>query len=207
MPHGSNGNFTVEPVTLTGSVAALAPLRAEHAADLFTVGRNPAIWTHLSRRAFMDVGDATRWIEAAISQASTSGTEIPFAIIHRPTGRAVGSTRYMDIRREHRGLEIGWTWISPEHQRTALNTECKLLLLGHAFDTLGAVRVQLKTDILNLRSQAAIERIGAKREGVLRKHMLRPDGSWRDSVYFSITDDEWPAVRERLQLKLASIQN
>ena len=144
----------------------------------------------------------TAWIDAA-HEAARTGEQIPFAIVHQPSSRAVGSTRYMTIRREHRGLEIGWTWIGAAFQRTAVNTECKLLLLGHAFDGLGAVRVELKTDARNLRSQRAIERLGASREGVLRQHMVRPDGSLRDSVYYGVIDSMWPALRERLTRRLA----
>jgi RimJ/RimL family protein N-acetyltransferase len=144
------------------------------------------------------VEDTQAWIQEAMAIAA-SGTQIPFAIIHRAGGRAIGSTRYLDIRREHRGLEIGWTWVGTAHQRTSVNTECKYLLLRHAFEELGAVRVQLKTDLRNERSQRAIERIGAVREGVLRKHMALWDGFIRDTVYYSILDSEWPDVRRRLE--------
>ncbi len=193
--------FDPRPLTLEGVVARIEPLDPKHSADLFEAGRDKAVWRYMPKAGFADLDDARAWIADAVSRAK-GGNEIPFAIVHRPTGRAVGSTRYLEIRREHRGLEIGWTWINPEFQRTALNTECKLLLLSHAFEALGAIRVQLKTDHLNLQSQAAIERLGAQREGVLRRHMIRPDGSYRDSVYYSITDDEWPAIRAGLQAKL-----
>ncbi len=127
-----------------------------------------------------------------------SGAQIPFAIVHAQSGAAIGSTRYLDLRPAHRALEIGWTWIATAHQRTPVNTECKLLLLEHAFETLGAVRVQFKTDARNMRSQTAIARIGGCREGVLRKSLILWDGFIRDSAYFSIVDDEWPAVKRRL---------
>ncbi|HRJ48186.1 MAG TPA: GNAT family protein, partial [Opitutaceae bacterium] len=126
-----------------------------------------------------------------------------FAVIRRADGRAVGSTSYLDIAPEHRRIEIGWTWLGAEARRTAINTECKYLLLRHAFETLGCGRVQLKTDARNLRSQAAIERIGAKREGVLRRHLVMPDGFVRDTVMFSILAEEWPAVKARLEANLA----
>jgi RimJ/RimL family protein N-acetyltransferase len=145
----------------------------------------------------LDTYHAKEWIEQACEE-SAAGRQIPFAIIHLASGRAVGSTRYLDIRREDRGIEIGWTWLGKAYQRTAMNTECKWLLLRHAFETLAAHRVQLKTDLRNLASQRAIERLGAVREGVLRRHMLLPDGHLRDSVYYSILDTEWPAVKERL---------
>jgi N-acetyltransferase len=116
-----------------------------------------------------------------------------------PLGKAIGSTRYLDIRPEHRGLEIGGTWYSAAHQRTGVNTECKFLLLKHAFEVLDCIRVQLKTDSRNERSQRAMERIGAVREGVLRNHMIQPDGHWRQTVMYSITVEEWPAVKARLE--------
>ncbi|MBI4841836.1 MAG: GNAT family N-acetyltransferase, partial [candidate division NC10 bacterium] len=134
---------------------------------------------------------------------STGGTQIPFAIVERASGKAIGSTRYLDIRRGDRGLEIGWTWIGLPFQRTAVNTECKYLLLVHAFEDQRAVRVQLKTDLRNEASQRAIERLGAVREGVLRKHMVLWDGFIRDTVYYSIIDSEWPEVKRRLQRRLA----
>ena len=130
--------------------------------------------------------------------------QLPFAIVETDKGRAVGSTRFLNIRPEHRGLEIGWTWIGREWQRTSVNTETKFLLLRHAFERLGCIRVELKTDARNERSQQAIERIGAKREGILRSHMLVQEGFRRDSVYFSVLDEEWPAVKEGLEKRLRS---
>lgn len=143
------------------------------------------------------------WIDAAWDRSGgeRQRRELPFAILDRASGRAAGSTRYLEIRPEHRGLEIGWTWLGRAYRRTAVNTECKYLLLRHAFEVMGAVRVQLKTDARNLASQRAIERIGGVREGVLRRHMVLADGFVRDSVMFSVTDTEWPGARERL-LKL-----
>lgn len=131
-----------------------------------------------------------------------AGREEAFAIVASSSGRAVGSTRFLDIRRAHRALEIGWTWIGDTWRRTAINTECKLLLLGHAFDAHGAHRVTLKTDARNVRSQRAIERIGGVREGVLRRHRVCWDGSVRDTVYYGIVDTEWPSVKTRLERML-----
>jgi RimJ/RimL family protein N-acetyltransferase len=130
------------------------------------------------------------------------GMDLPFAVIHLETGQAIGATRYLEIHTHDQGLEIGGTWYAVNFQRTAVNTECKYLLLKHAFETLGFIRVQFKTDLRNERSQRAIERIGAVKEGVLRKHMILPDGSVRHSVYYSILDDEWPAVKIQLEEKL-----
>ena len=128
---------------------------------------------------------------------------MPFAVIHRITGRAIGATRYMEIRPLDRGLEIGGTWYAVAYQRTAVNTECKYLLLRHAFESLGCIRVQFKTDLLNEPSQRALARIGAVKEGILRNHMIRPDGTIRHSVYYSIIDSEWPKVKARLEEMLS----
>lgn len=153
----------------------------------------------MPRGPFRDQADVLAWID----EARASSAQIPFAVVHAESGRAVGSTRYMDIRIADRGLEIGWTWYAPSVQRTALNTECKLLLLRHAFEELGAERVQLKTDARNERSRRAIERLGAIREGILRKHMRVRDGFLRDSLLYSIIAAEWPDVRTRLKRMLA----
>jgi RimJ/RimL family protein N-acetyltransferase len=144
----------------------------------------------------------TAWIHDALAERA-AGTQFPFAIVELASGAAVGSTRYLNITPRDRGIEIGWTWLAPRMQRSAVNTECKYLLLRHAFETLGAIRVQLKTDARNLTSQRAIERLGAVREGVLRKHMIVLHGHQRDTVMYSITDDEWPAVKSRLAGLLA----
>jgi RimJ/RimL family protein N-acetyltransferase len=173
-------------------------LAPRHAEELFAAGSDEAIWTYMPRPVLTSVGDALDWIQEALA-ATAEGSQLAFAIIHRVSGKAIGSTRYLDIRREHRGLEIGWTWVGTTYQRTSVNTDCKYLLLTHAFEELGAVRVQLKTDLRNERSQRAIERIGAVREGVLRKHMVLWDGFIRDTVYYSILASEWPDVKRRLE--------
>ncbi len=165
--------FDPKPVTLEGSHVRLEPLLRRYAEDLFEVGQDETIWPYMSRPPLKSVEDTRAWIDQALEVAATD-TQIPFAIIERASGKAIGSTRYMDIRRNDRGLlEIGWTWIGAAFQRTAMNTECKYLLLRHAFEDLGAVRVQLKTDLRNARSQRATERLGAVHEGVLRKHMVQ----------------------------------
>jgi RimJ/RimL family protein N-acetyltransferase len=190
--------FDPKPVTLEGSHVRLEPLARRHAEDLFEVGKEETIWPYMSRPPLKSVEDARGWIDQALEVTATD-TQIPFAIIERASGKAIGSTRYMDIRRNDRGLEIGWTWIGTAFQRTAMNTECKYLLLRHAFEELGAARVQLKTDLRNVRSQRAIERLGAVREGVLRKHMVLWDGFIRDTVYYSVIESEWPEVKRRLE--------
>ncbi len=189
------------PVTLDGTLVRLEPLAARHASDLFAVGADDSIWQYMPRPKLASEADALQMIEAAQKRAA-EGTQLPFAIVERTSGRAVGSTRYLDIRRQDRGIEIGWTWLGTAFQRTPLNTECKYLLLGHAFKSLGAIRVQLKTDLRNQRSQRAIERLGAVREGVLRQHMILWNGVVRDTVYYSILDSEWPAIRRRLETLL-----
>ncbi|MEO1130901.1 MAG: GNAT family protein [Planctomycetota bacterium] len=190
-------SFDPTPVVLEGHVVRLEPLDVSHAEELLRAIEIASDWQWMPRPAPADLASMTRWVELARTSA-TDGSSIPFAIIDRATNVACGSTRYLDIRRDDLGLEIGWTWVGRAWQRTAVNTECKRMLLGHAFDTLGAQRVQLKTDSRNERSQRAIERVGGVREGVLRRHMLRPDNSWRDSVLYSIVQEEWPEVRARL---------
>ncbi len=185
------------PLTLVGRFVRLEPLALEHAPELLEAGRDPEIWRYMPRGMPTELDEVRALIEEA-QAAQRSGSQLPFAIVDASSQRAVGSTRYLDIRPEHRGLEIGWTWIATAHQRSPVNTECKLLLMRHAFEKLRALRVQLKTDGLNLRSQRAIERLGAVREGVLRSHMVRPDGTVRDTVMYGITSAEWPLVEARL---------
>lgn len=186
------------PITLTGNHVRLEPLALGHAADLLLVGVEADIWRYLPRKAPMELGDVENWIEAALKDLS-QGSRIPFAVIDTRTGRAVGSTSYLDISPKDSRIEIGWTWLGAPARRTPINTECKYLLLQHAFETLGCGRVQLKTDNRNLRSQAAIERIGGIKEGVLRQHMVQPDGFVRDTAMYSIIASEWSAVKSRLE--------
>jgi len=201
MATSTRSPFAAAPVTLVGHHVRLEPMAARHAADLLEAGRDPSIWTYLSRPAFRDLADTERWIADVLAEVA-AGRQVAFATVDLEAGRAVGSTRYLDIRPADRGIEIGSTWLGTAAQRTAVNTECKYLLLEHAFETLGAFRVQLKTDARNARSQHAIARIGATREGVLRRHMAVRDGYVRDSVYFSILDSEWPSVKTSLLAKL-----
>lgn len=189
------------PVVLYGDAVRLEPLASGHADDLLDAGDDPGIWRYMPIARPQTVDEVRAWIDEAWQQAST-GDQLPFAILDAKTDRALGSTRYLEIRRSWRTLEIGWTWLAVSTQRTAVNTECKLLLLKHAFEDLGALRVQFKTDGRNLQSQQALERIGAVKEGVLRKQRVNHDGFVRDAVYYSILDDEWPAVRARLEEKL-----
>jgi RimJ/RimL family protein N-acetyltransferase len=188
-------------VVLEGTHVRLEPLGDEHRADLTAAAaQDPDTFRFMGTNIAAHGWDA--WLREAL-EGVADGRYVAWATIDRATGRAVGSTRFGDISPNDGRVEIGWTWIAPSHQRTAVNTEAKLLQLRYAFDELGATRVALKTDGRNLRSQAAIERLGAVREGTLRRHMRLPDGFIRDTVYFSILSDEWPAVKARLEERLA----
>lgn len=188
------------PVILEGRTVRLEPLRHRHLDDLLLAGADPAIWRWLavdgSTRPALE-----RWLDEALA-AEARGAEYPFAVISLAERRAVGSTRYLDVQPEHRGVEVGWTWYAPRLWGTTVNPECKLLLLKHAFEDWGAIRVCLKTDSLNARSRAAILKLGAKYEGDLRNHRVRPDGSYRDSSYYSIVADEWSVVKRALDARL-----
>lgn len=189
------------PVVLYGDAVKLEPLDPAHAQDLLAAGADPDVWRYMPIAQPNSVAEVTRWIDEAWQLASL-GNQLPFAIVDPATDRAVGSTRFLEIHRSWRTLEIGWTWLAASVQRTAVNTECKFMLLKHAFEDLGALRVQFMTDARNLRSQQALERIGAVKEGVLRKQRVNHDGYVRDAVSYSILDDEWPSVKERLAAKL-----
>ena len=189
-----------EPVVLEGDHVRLEPLGEQHRTDLVAAAaEDPATMRYMLTNIPVHGWEA--WIGEAL-RGVAAGRYVAWATVDRASGQAVGSTRFGDIEPDHGRVEIGWTWIAPSHQRTAINTEAKLLQLRYAFDDLGATRVALKTDGRNLRSQAAIERLGATREGVLRRHTLMPDGFLRDTVYYSILADEWPGVRARLEDRL-----
>ena len=189
--------LNVQPITLAGKLVRLELLAPEHAEELLEVAQDQDIWAYMFENPSSSLADMHNWIARSLGHRE-AGTELPFAIRDLASGRLCGSTRYMDIVPRHRGLEIGTTWLSTSARRTGINTECKYLLLQHAFETLGAIRVQLKTDSRNLRSQQAIERIGGVREGVLRNHIILLDGHYRHSAYFSIIDSEWPGVKINL---------
>ncbi len=191
-----------EPVTLRGKLVRLEPLELEHVRALSEEGLDPDIW-ELNPRSIVVEKDLRSYVSDAIADRE-SGISIPFAIVENESGQAIGSTRYANMDSHSRRLEIGWTWIFPSWQRTGVNTECKLLLLTHAFEKLGCARVELKTDTLNQRSRDAILRLGAKEEGIFRKHVLTYSGRWRDTVYYAILDDEWPVVKQRLLNKTAA---
>src|SRR5215216_6441916 len=188
----------VKPVVLTGQHVRLEPLTEAHTTGLAEIGVGQTFWDFMVYGNMNTVDDMRTWVMDILSRAE-KGTDLPFAVIQLASSRVAGATRYLNIMPKDRGLEIGGTWYGPEFQRTAVNTECKYLLLQHAFETLGCIRVQLKTDLRNERSQKAIERIGAVKEGVLRNHMILPDGRYRHSVFYSILDTEWIGVKKRLE--------
>ena len=196
--------MNVAPVILEGSQVRLEPLAKAHLAGLAQVGLEEELWRWIPVPV-RTVEEMAAYIETAL-QEQERGVSLPFALMEKATGRAIGSTRYGNIDRTHRRVEIGWTWVAREWQRTAVNTEAKYLLLKHAFETLGCIRVELKTDSLNEKSRAAILRIGAREEGIFRNHMITAKGRIRHTVYFSIVDPEWPAVKARLESLLRSRQ-
>ena len=191
----------IEPVTLDGQFIRLKPLSLVHHALLCEIGLDEEIWRWLPQPMRTEE-EMWAFIEAAV-KAQAEGAALPFATIDKASGKALGSTRFFNIDPTHRRVEIGWTWLGKKWQRTAANTEAKYLMLRHVFEAWRCLRVEFKTDSRNVRSRAALTRIGATEEGTLRKHMLLSDGVWRDSVYFSILDSEWPDVQRRLVERLS----
>jgi RimJ/RimL family protein N-acetyltransferase len=188
----------IKPVVLTGKYVRLEPMTEAHIHGLAEIGVKQTFWDFMLYGRMDSEEDMRGWVMDIISRGK-KGTDLPFVVIHLASGRVAGATRYLNIMPNDRGLEIGGTWYGVDFQRTAVNTECKYLLLRHAFETLGAIRVQLKTDLRNERSQKAMERIGARKEGILRNHMILPDGRYRDSVFYSILDSEWVEVKKNLE--------
>ena len=190
------------PVTLENEFVRLLPLSDDQASEFLHIGGDDDIWTYLVPNPFRVVEDASTWIAGMLQRYADVG-DVPFAVYDKTSGQLAGSSSFLEVRVPHGGLEIGFTWYGKDFRRTHVNTATKLALFGHAFDDLGANRVQLQTDARNVRSQDAIARLGATREGVLRKHKAYPNGYVRDSVMFSVTSDDWPDVRARLQGFLA----
>ena len=188
----------VKPFVLTGRHVRLEPLTEAHVPGLAEIGIGQNFWHFMLYGDMNAEADMQSWVLDILDRAE-KGADLPFAAIDLASGRVAGATRYLNIMPKDRGLEIGGTWYGIEFQRTVVNTECKYLMLNYAFETLGAIRVQLKTDSRNERSQRAIERIGAKKEGVLRNHMILPDGYFRHSVFYSVLDTEWPDVKKNLE--------
>jgi RimJ/RimL family protein N-acetyltransferase len=190
----------ISPLTLDGRHVRLAPLSESHLEALCAVGLDEALW-RLSTVRMQNRQDMAEYVATALADQAR-GAALPFVTIERSSNRVIGSTRFGNIDRSNRRVEIGWTWLARPWQRTAANSEAKLLMLRHAFETWGCLRVELKTDALNQQSRQAMLRIGAKEEGILRNHMLVWDGRRRDSAYYSILDTEWPAVKAGLEGRL-----
>ena len=193
--------FEPKPIILTGRHVRLEPLERRHLPALLNAARDPETFRYFVTPPLGEEKEMTKWLDQ-ILKGQAAGTDVGWATVRISDGRVVGATTYLDIRRANRGLEIGNTWIAPEAQRTPVNTEAKFLQLRHAFEDLGAWRVQLKTDERNAKSRAAIARIGAIFEGILRKYQVRFDGYIRNTAMFSLTTEEWPAARARLEALL-----
>jgi RimJ/RimL family protein N-acetyltransferase len=190
------------PVTLEGRFVRLEPLDLErHWDGLVAIAMEAALWRFTTAK-IRTQGDLNRYLDNALEE-QVRGRALPFATIHRESGRVAGCTRFGNLERAHRRVEIGWTWVGVEFQRTAVNTEAKYLMFKHAFEDWGFRRVELKTSSMNEKSKTAMRRLGLVEEGTLRKHMLNDDGGSRDTTYFSVVDDEWPAMKARLEGMLA----
>jgi RimJ/RimL family protein N-acetyltransferase len=190
------------PKRLEGRVVVLEPLRRDHGPALFDAMQDPEIWRWLPIAQPTTDEAFASWLDAALANAE-AGIEVPFAQLRASDGTPVGSTRFLAIRPEHDGVEIGWTWLAPDEWETGANIEAKLLLLRHAFETVGCMRVEFKTDARNERSRAALAALPAQFEGISRKHMLVRDGQLRDSAWYAVTDDDWPEVEAALEARLA----
>ncbi|MDM5300930.1 GNAT family N-acetyltransferase [Bacillus subtilis] len=185
---------------LTGELIRVVPMDKSHIQGLYEAANDETIWAHLPK-TITTLHDMEDFIEEAL-QMKASGAEFPFVMIHRETGKIVGTTRFLYMSSASRSLEIGWTWLNPSVWGTSVNTECKYLLLQYCFEQLKTIRVQFKTDERNVRSQKAIERLGAVKEGILRNQMIRKDGTFRNSVFYSIIDSDWPSVKQHLEQRL-----
>lgn len=186
----------VKAATLHGQLIRLEPLSLDHVPDLAEAAAHDAIWTYLDEPTPRTIHDVERLVQEALDEEQR-GARLPFAIMATDSGRAVGSVSFIDLQAAHRGLEIGWGWITPDRWGSGAMREAAFLLLHYAFEALGAIRVAFKTDVRNLRSQGALAALGATREGTFRRHRILADGYVRDSAYYSITDDEWPAIRDQ----------
>ncbi|MBA2380063.1 MAG: GNAT family N-acetyltransferase [Blastocatellia bacterium] len=193
----------IEPVTLHGEFVRLEPMNREHTAELCEAGLDPVLW-RWTMNEIATADDMAQYVEQALAEQGR-GISLPFVTRDVASDKIVGSTRFGNVTPEHRRVEIGWTWVSPAFQRTYVNTEAKLLMLTHAFEVWECVRVELKTDVLNEKSHNAMLRIGAKREGVLRRHVITDKGRFRDNVFFSIINEEWTETKKALVAKLRRV--
>ncbi len=190
------------PVTLEGQYVRLEPITLAHIPALWRIGAHAELWRYIPYSIGSEAA-MHAYVESELAKQA-AGQVVRFVTVARATNELVGATSFMAIDRQHRRLEIGGTWITPAWQRSPINTEAKYLQLRHAFETVGCIRVEFKTDVLNSKSRQALERIGAVQEGIFRKHMVMPGGRLRDSVYFSITCDDWPTVKAQLAARMAS---
>ena len=193
--------MSVQPVRLIGSIIRLEPLSEAHVPDLAVISQDESIWKFLPYGNINTEAKMSEHVKLLLARAAR-GTDLPFVVVLLESNKPIGCSRYLEIREDHRALEIGGTWCDRAYQRSGVNTECKYLLIKHAFETLGCIRVQFKTDARNQRSQKSLERIGAVKEGTLRKQMITTDGHIRDSIYYSIIESEWPSVKANLEEKL-----
>jgi RimJ/RimL family protein N-acetyltransferase len=191
----------IESVTFTGRVVRLEPLSERHIPDLAQVGLEPEIWRYMRYGKMESIEQLTAWVRELLG-LQTQGTDLPFAVIYLASGHAIGCTRYLNIDPPNRSLEIGGTWYGLDYQGSLVNTECKYLLIRHAFEQLDCVRVWFKSDARNLHSQHALEKLGVVKEGLLPNHMILPDGTIRDSVVYSLLPNEWPQVKDKLEARL-----
>lgn len=190
--------INIESKVITGNTLVLEPIGQEHAQDLYLIGKESSLWRYLPIEGFRSIDEASQWVEEALVLGE-KGYHITYVIKDKISGTVLGSTRYFNIRKRDHGLEIGYSWVGKQYQRTHVNTETKYLMLKNAFEENNVYRVEIKTDLRNIQSQKAIERIGAMKEGVLRRHMVVKDGYIRDTVCYSITDLDWSLIKEKLQ--------
>ena len=194
--------MNIKPISLVGRTVRLVPLSEAHVPGLARVGLDESIWRLMRYGEMRTEADIHRFVMGLLKKQA-AGTDLPFAVILILSGEPIGCTRYMDIDHDDRSMEIGGTWYGTSYQGSGVNAECKYLLLSHAFDDLGCIRVHFKTDLRNVRSQRAIEKLGAVREGLVRNHVILPDGYIRSSVIYSILAEEWPQVKANLENKMA----
>lgn len=193
--------MTLQPVTLEGRLVRLEPLTEQHMPALLHAARDERIWQYMFYGNLAEREPMEAFVSNAI-RLRTAGTDLPFAVIDRASGQAIGCTRFRDICMKHMKLEIGGTWYASDYQRSGANLECKYLMMRHAFETFGILRVQFKTDIRNARSQQSLEKMGAVREGILRRSAIMPDGVIRDTAIYSILDTEWDAVKQGIETRM-----
>ncbi len=192
--------MNIQPLILESVHVRLEPMKTDHCNQLFEIGHFDEIWAP-NGRVMQSPDDMKKYVDDALQELN-DGKSLPFVTIDKQSGEIAGSTRFANIEKNHRRVEIGWTWITPIYQRSYINTEAKYLMLKHAFETWNVNRVELKTNVLNQKSRNAMLRMGAKEEGILRSHMIQENGTIRDTIYFSIISSEWLEVKKNFELNL-----